>query len=361
VADAIGTHGHGLVEVAKAPIYTPMLSRDVLFEPDDTVNYQENCDGFGIAFYPSNKALYLPALLRDCKPIWHSNNVGPIAGAVESSLVFGHVRKTMNFGSIAEQNCHPFRYGAYIFMHNGGVFKFHKVKNRMRMLISEFFDSVSKDHDIEYEIQGTTDSETLFFLILGLIAKKMNSLDFTKPTLSAEELKSCMLEGINIVLKLVIDTVGKIGRGCTLNLALSDGMSVIVTRFRNSKKQPPSLYYTLRNRDARKLQRRGSRVLCLDDEKTMHVGMTRMATEEQISTQEINMNFGFSNEQLPEVIMIASEPVDRSEEDYWELVPGNTINTITRKQNDRLEMKSERINIPMSLFMQDEDEKTIDL
>jgi len=170
-----------------------------------------------------------------------------------------------------------------------------------------------------------------------------------------------MLEGINIVLKLVKEKVGDIGIGSTLNLALSDGMSVIVTRFRNSKKQPPSLYYTLRNRDARKLQRRGSRVLCLDDEKTMHVGMTRIATEEQISTQEINMNFGFSNEQLPEVIMIASEPVDRSEEDYWELVPGNTINTITRKQNDRLEMKSERINIPMSLYMQDEDEKTLDL
>jgi len=354
VADAIGTYGHGLVEVAKAPIYTPMLSKDVLFEPDDKVNYQENCDGFGVAFYPLNKALYIPALLRDCKPIWHSNNLGPIAGAVQSSLVFGHVRKTMDFGSIAEQNCHPFRYGAYIFMHNGGVFKFHKVKNRMRMLISEFFDSVSEDHDIEYEIQGTTDSETLFFLILGLIAKKMNSLDFTKPSCSAEELKSCMLEAINIVLKLVNDRVGNIGRGCTLNLALSDGMSVIVTRFRNSRKQPPSLYYTLRNRDARKLLGRSTSVLCLDDEKMKHVGMTRMATEEQITTEEINLNFGFSNELLPKVIMIASEPVDRSEEDFWDLVPGNTIISIKRRENDGLEMKSELINIPMSLYMKDE-------
>jgi len=163
-----------------------------------------------------------------------------------------------------------------------------------------------------------------------------------------------MLEGINIVLKLVKEKVGDIGIGSTLNLALSDGMSVIVTRFRNSIKQPPSLYYTLRNRDARKLQGRSSSLLCLDDEKKKHVGMTRIKTEEQITTQEVNMNFGFSDELLPEVIMIASEPVDRSEEEFWELVPGNTITSITRRRDDGLEIKSELMNIPMSLYMQDE-------
>jgi len=255
LADAICTHGHGLVQVSKAPVYTPMMSQDHLFERDETVNHQENGDGFGIGFYPASKNLGLPAVLRDCKPIWQSNNLGPISRAVTSSLVFGHVRMTTNYGSIAEQNCHPFCFGAYIFMHNGFVYKFHKIRDSMRMLISEYFDSVSKDHDLEEEIQGTTDSETLFFLILGLIAKMKNSLDFTKPECSANELRSCVLEGINICLMLVKNKVGSIGRGSSMNLALSDGKSVIVTRFRNSRKQPPSLYYTLRNSDAKKAGR----------------------------------------------------------------------------------------------------------
>merc|ERR1719245_1949658 len=187
-------------------------------------------------------------------------------------------------------------------------------------MISELFDSVSKDHDIEDEIQGSTDSETLFFLILGLIAKRRNTIDFSKPVCGRRELKNCMLEAINIVLKLVKDKVGNVGAGSTLNLALSDGKYVIITRFRNSRKQPPSLYYTLRNRDAQKLMGRSS-VFCPDEQK---VNSTFLEEDEQISTSRISMRFGFSTRLLPKVIMIASEPVDRSEEEYWQLVPGNT-------------------------------------
>jgi len=345
VSDAIGTYGHGLVEVANAPVYAPGLSKEQLLDEDKSCNYDENGDGFGIGFYPSDKGLQFPAVLRDCKPIWHSNNLGPIAGGVKSSLVFGHVRKTCNYGSIAEQNCHPFRYGVYIFMHNGFVYKFHKVRSLILELISEFFDSVSKDHDIEEEIQGTTDSEALFFLILAVIAKKKNSLDFTKPTCTTKELKNCMVEGINLVLKLVHDKLGEIGDGSSMNLALSDGTKVIVTRFRNSRIQPPSLYFTLRQKDAKKLR---NSVLSLDDEKT---GVYKIASDERINTQRISLTFGFSEQLLPTVVMIASEPVDREEEAFWELIPSNTIISIKRLESGGLEVRSELMNIPMSLYM----------
>jgi len=351
VSDAIGTHGHGLVTVAKAPVYAPGFSKENLFDKDDIiVNHQENGDGFGIGFYPADKSLMLPAVLRDCKPIWHSNNLGPIAGAVKSSLVFGHVRKAFNFGSVAEQNCHPFRHGVYMFMHNGAIWKFHKIRASILRMISEILDGVSKDHDIEEEIQGTTDSEALFFLILALVAKLKNSLDFSKPTCTTEELKSCMLKGINIVLELVNDKVGNIGDGSRLNLALTDGTHVIVTRFRNAENQPPSLYYTLRQKNAKTLRARYlSEALSLDDEKTEL--RAAVSTDDEFRNRNMSDNFGFSEEKLPEVVMIASEPMDPDQEAFWQLVPSNSVISIKRTRTGGMIFLSELINVPQSLYM----------
>jgi len=355
VTDAIGTHGHGLVTVANAPVYAPGFSREKLYDENDiTVNHPENGDGFGVGFYSTMKSLKFPAVLRDCKPIWHSNNLGPIGGAVKSSLVFGHVRKAFNFGSIAEQNCHPFRYGVYMFMHNGVIWKFHKIRGSILVLISEIFDSVSKEHDIEDEIQGTTDSEALFFLILAMIAKLKNSLDFTKPTCTTKELKSCMLEAINIVLKLVSDTVGNEGDGSRLNTALTDGDHILVTRFRNAEKQPPSLYYTLRQKNAKTLTVRCPiDLLSLDDEKKELESTT---TEEELKNIRMSLNFGFSGDRLPEVVMIASEPTDPKHETYWELIPRNNIISITKDKNGGMILSSELMNVPKNLYMTPNDD-----
>jgi len=350
VNDAIVTHGHGLVTVAKAPVYTPFLSRSNTNKNDIIVNHQENGDGFGIGFYNVDKSLPFPAVLRDCKPIWHSNDLGPIAGSVKSPLVFGHVRKTYDYGSVAEQNCHPFSHGVYMFMHNGVVLKFHKVRASVLGLISEIFDSVSKDHDIESYIKGTTDSEALFFLILALIAKLKNSLDFSEATCTSDELKSCMQEAIKMTLKLVNDKVGKNGVGSRLNLALSDGVQVIVTRFRNSRNQPPSLYYTLRQKNAKTLRGEDlGKILSLDDDEKKEISeaMTDKIKFKLLSTG----NFGFSDKLLPEVVMIASEPVNPMEEEFWKLVPRNHILSINKDSYGGLKVESEIMSIPKSLYM----------
>jgi len=350
VNDAIVTHGHGLVTVANAPVFTPYISKEILNSKNDIiVNHQENGDGFGIGFYNADKSLPSPAVLRDCKPIWHSNNLGPIAGAVKSPLVFGHVRKAFDYGSVAEQNCHPFSHGVYMFMHNGVVVKFHKVRASVLRLISEIFDSVSKDHDIESSIKGTTDSEALFFLILALIAKLKNSLDFTKAACTAEELKSCMQEAIKMILKLVNDKIGNKGFGSRLNLALSDGFHVIVTRFRNSGAQPPSLYYTLRKSNAKTLRAKNiDEILTLDDEKKE---ISETMSENEIKRLPMRMSFGFSDNLLPEVVMIASEPVNPKEVEFWKLVPRNYILSISKKSVGGLKVKSEIMSIPQSLYM----------
>jgi predicted glutamine amidotransferase len=356
VKDAIVTHGHGLLSVAQAPVYTPWISKEIFYTKSDIVNHQENADGFGIGFYSSDRNLPVPAVLRGCKPIWHSNNLGPLVGAVKSPLVFGHVRKTRNYGSLAEQNCHPFCHGVYMFMHNGGVWKFHKVRVIILWHISKIFDSVSKDHDIESNIQGTTDSEAVFFLILALIAKLKNSLDFTKANCTAKELKSCTQEAINMILQAVNDKVGNEGPGSKLNFALTDGTQVIVTRFRNKRSPPPSLYYTLRQKDAKALD---------PDEGIDELSYLSSDDDSKEINKEENdkfmplprkmhlshrLNFGFSGALVPQVVMIASEPMNPEEEEFWKLVPRNHVLSVEKDFAGNLKVKSEMMNIPESLF-----------
>jgi len=340
VSDAIAIHGHGLVEVASAPVYAPGLTEEHLYSRKDIqVNFNENGDGFGVGFYPNDKSLLFPGVLRDCKPIWHSNNLLPIAEAIKTPLVFGHVRKTSSKGSLAEQNCHPFKHGVYLFMHNGVIHKFHKIRASLLQLISDIFDSVSKDHDMEDEIMGTTDTEVLFFLILACVARMTGSIDFSKRNCTVKQLYKCMQEAIIMVLDLVNTIVGRVGPGCRLNLALADGDKIVVTRFRNAMENPPSLYYTLRQRNAKTL--RSEKVLSLDDDlKDDDLGLDLCMSE----------TFGFSQTLLPQCVMIASEPTNKKEENLWKLLPRNHVMMVTRAETGALIVESENMDIASSYF-----------
>merc|ERR1719204_1580867 len=154
-----------------------------------------------------------------------------------------------------------------------------------------------------------------------------------------------MEKAINIVLGLVKDRLGKYGTGSKLNLAISDGSQVIVTRFRNSSKAPPSLYFTLRQKDAKTLHGSDtlSTMLSFDDEKQSTLNLE--LTCEQILDRPMYKSFGYSKMLLPEVVMIASEPVDREEEELWKLVPRNTIISIKRLGSGGLEVDYESMNV----------------
>merc|ERR1719334_1695648 len=140
-----------------------------------------------------------------------------------------------------------------------------------------------------------------------------------------------MLEAINMVLKAVSDKVGNEGPGSKLNLALTDGTRVIVTRFRNRKQPPPSLYYTLRQKDAKALDPdEGADELSYLSSDDDIKEISAEANDEVKPLQRKmhlshRLNFGFSALLLPEVVIIASEPMNPEEEEFWKLVPRNHI------------------------------------
>ncbi len=112
-----------------------------------------NGDGFGLGWYGTSEQ---PGLYRSVHPAWNDRNLRELGKQISSPLFFAHIRASTGT-AVQETNCHPFRYGSWMFMHNGLVRDFPKVK---RDLLLEVEPSLLP------LIEGSSDSELLFYLAL---------------------------------------------------------------------------------------------------------------------------------------------------------------------------------------------------
>jgi predicted glutamine amidotransferase len=112
-----------------------------------------NGDGFGVGWYEEGQP---PRVYRSTHPAWNDRNLRELAAGVSSPLFFAHIRASTGT-AIQETNTHPFRYGNWLWMHNGLVREFQQFRRELLLAVDDsLFDS----------IEGTTDSEVLFFLAL---------------------------------------------------------------------------------------------------------------------------------------------------------------------------------------------------
>ena len=113
-----------------------------------------NGDGFGLGWYGEHPE---PGLYREVRPAWADENLRYLCRHLNSHLFFAHVRAATGT-PITRQNCHPFACGTWLFMHNGFVGGWPRLRRRIEALIP----------DAMYPSRvGTTDSEALFLAILG--------------------------------------------------------------------------------------------------------------------------------------------------------------------------------------------------
>jgi len=144
---------------------SPVLLEQALFAPAHSLIEQSlhsrlgaettNGDGFGVGWYGDRPT---PAVFRSIEPAWNDHNLREIAGHISSPLFFSHIRASSGT-AIQQTNCHPFRHGRWLWMHNGLIDGFAKVK---RDLVLEV------DPSLYPEIEGQTDSELLFHLALTM-------------------------------------------------------------------------------------------------------------------------------------------------------------------------------------------------
>jgi predicted glutamine amidotransferase len=113
-----------------------------------------NGDGFGVGWYDGVRPE--PALYRSVHPAWNDRNLRELAGHVSSPLFLAHIRASTGT-AVQETNTHPFRYGRWLFMHNGAVREFPRVRRDLIMQI---------DPELIPAMEGSADSEVLFLLAL---------------------------------------------------------------------------------------------------------------------------------------------------------------------------------------------------
>jgi predicted glutamine amidotransferase len=142
---------------------SPVHIEDLLYKPQHSLIDQSlhsqlgaettNGDGFGIGWYGVGDT---PGVFHSTEPAWNDRNLRDLAAHIASPLVFAHIRASSG-SAIQETNCHPFRHGRWLWMHNGLIRDFHTVKRDLVLAV---------DPSLFPEIEGSTDSELFFFLAL---------------------------------------------------------------------------------------------------------------------------------------------------------------------------------------------------
>jgi predicted glutamine amidotransferase len=142
---------------------TPLLLDTILYKPAHSLIDQSlhsrlgvettNGDGFGVGWYPQED-IGTPALLKDIGPAWNNRNLREIADHVRSPLFFAHIRASTGT-AVQRTNCHPFRHGRWMWMHNGAITGFRLMRRELSLLV---------DPGLYSDIEGTTDSEMMFYL-----------------------------------------------------------------------------------------------------------------------------------------------------------------------------------------------------
>lgn len=171
-----------------------------------------NGDGFGIGWYGERAQ---PGIFRDVRPAWNDENLHSISHQIRSRLFFAHVRASTGTSS-TRANCHPFSVGPWMFMHNGQIGGYARIKRRLEHLLPD---------DMFGHRQGTTDSEVLFLLLLanGLETDPMHAVKRT----------------IGIIRDLMVEA--RIEEPLRITAAFTKGGSIHALRYA-SDDAPPTLY-----------------------------------------------------------------------------------------------------------------------
>lgn len=153
---------------------SPILLEELLYKPVHSLIDQSqhsrmgvettNGDGFGVGWYGLDEAPSLPGtrrsdepvLFRGVGPAWGDLNLRELARSTSSGMFLAHIRASTGT-PVQQSNCHPFRHGRWLWVHNGAIRDFSTLKRDLVMAV---------DPDLYPFMAGSTDSEVMFFLAL---------------------------------------------------------------------------------------------------------------------------------------------------------------------------------------------------
>ena len=195
-----------------------------------------NGDGFGVGWYDDGET---PRLYRSTHPAWNDRNLRELAAGISSPLFFAHIRASTG-SAIQETNTHPFRYGRWLWMHNGLIREFSRVRRELVLAI---------DDSLFASIEGTTDSEAMFYLALTF------------------GLEDDPIAAVERTVGLIEETGRRhdIAFPIQMTVATTDGTSIWAFRY-SSEGNSRSLYFSTRMDELKALYPESTELASLDDE-----------------------------------------------------------------------------------------------
>jgi glutamine amidotransferase len=144
----------GFRSVIQSQVHRSLVSADnALVQQSD-----RHPDGWGVAYYNAGA----PHVIKSVSTAMDDHLFKRVSGIVASETVLAHLRKATQ-GDLSIINTHPFQFGHWTFAHNGNVRGFSEIRPQMIARIPAV---------LRRFILGDTDSEALFYLLLGHMARR---------------------------------------------------------------------------------------------------------------------------------------------------------------------------------------------
>lgn len=144
----------GFRSVMQSQVHRSLVSADNAFMRQS----ERHPDGWGVAYYVA----HAPHVVKGASAAFGDQLFKHVSGIVTSETVLAHLRKATQ-GELSTINTHPFQYGHWVFAHNGNIEGFGEVRDELLARIPPV---------LRRFILGTTDSEVLFYMILGKMAQR---------------------------------------------------------------------------------------------------------------------------------------------------------------------------------------------
>lgn len=202
---------------------------EVIYKPEHSLIHQSlearkavtrvNADGFGLGWYTERST---PGQFHEVLPAWGDENLRSLSHHIHSHRFMAHIRSSTGT-QVSRANCHPFIIDQWMFLHNGQIGQFDKVKFTLERLLPEH---------LYIKKRGNTDSELIFLLMIknGLYQTPVKAIRTTIEEIEA----ACEEKGIHEPFKA--------------SMCISDGHLFWVVRY-STDGHPPTVFIRCENGD----------------------------------------------------------------------------------------------------------------
>ena len=207
-------YGFRATELTKIECTLVHAQNALIIQSDKDRSGTSHLNGWGMAIY-RNQKLYIE---RQARAAIEDEGFRRAAARAYSDTVLAHVRRA-TVGRVALENTHPFYHGPWAFVHNGTLPDFNDLRPKLLA-------TMTPGH--QAAIQGETDSEHIFHMILSL-----------QEALPAQSLLETLRLSLGQIVAWCqeIDPAARIG----LNVLLTDGTRLVGSRWGRT------LYYVERS------------------------------------------------------------------------------------------------------------------